>query len=105
MSASNEFTKQFTSVPRPDSKQIAGIVRVVPWGWDIRNATFEHYFMCRVSFPKPTGIALCRVGRSQRLSHLFFRFHPPAQFLRTVLVNDYDLIFISVRHITSFSAS
>ena len=104
MSASNEFTKQFTSVPRPHSKQIAGIVRIKSWGWDIRDATFEHYLLCVVTLPEPAGIALCRVGRSHRLCYLFFAFHPPAHFLRSILVNDYELVFMGVRHMTSFSA-
>ena len=104
MSASNDCLKQFPSVPRSHSQQIAGIVRKVSWTRDIRDGTFEHYFLClvralgaeNVSFPKPKGIALCPVRRSHRLSHLFFAIHPPAQFLRSVLVNDCDLIFITV---------
>jgi hypothetical protein len=114
MSASNDCLKQFPSVPRPHSQQIAGIVRKVSWRRNVRNRTFQHYFLClvralgaeNVSFPKPIGIALCPVGPSHRLSHLFVAIHPPAQFLRSVLVNDCDLIFITVgvRHISLLSA-
>jgi hypothetical protein len=41
------------------------------------------------------------VDRSPRLSHLRFAIHPPAQFLSSVLVNNFDLIFITVvvRHV------
>jgi hypothetical protein len=116
MSASNDCLKLFPSVPRPHSHQITGIVRKVSWRRYIRNGTFHHYFyfLClvralrteKISFPKPIGIALCPVCRSHRLSHLFVAIHPPAQFLRSVLVNGYDLIFttVGVRHTFLLSA-
>ena len=34
--------------------------------------------------------------RSHRLSKLILAIHPPARFFGSVLVNDYDLIFIAV---------
>jgi hypothetical protein len=57
MPASNDFTKQLAPVSRPNSEQIAGIVRMVARGRNVRYATFEHYLGV-VSFPKPTGIVL-----------------------------------------------
>jgi hypothetical protein len=36
------------------------------------------------------------VDRSHRLSNLLFAIHPPAQFLSFVVVNNFDLIFITV---------
>ena len=56
-----------------------------------------------VSFPKPVSVALWPVDRSHRLSHLLFAIHPPAEFLSSVLVNNFELIFITVavRHVPS----
>jgi hypothetical protein len=46
---------------------------------------------------------LCPADRSHRLSKLLFGIHLPAQFLGSVLVNNSDLIFITVvvRHVSS----
>jgi hypothetical protein len=56
-----------------------------------------------VSFPKPVSVALWPVDCGHRLSHLRFAIHPPAQFLSSILVNNLDLIFITVavRHVLS----
>ncbi len=88
-----------------------GIVGAVSWRRDIRNGTFQYYYLFlieavgteNVSFPKPAGFALCPVDRSHRLSNLLFAIHPPAQFLSSVRVNNSDLIFIAVvvRHLFS----
>jgi hypothetical protein len=53
------------------------------------------------SFPKPVGVALRPLERSHRLSKLILAIHPPALFLGSVLVDNYDLIFITVvvRHL------
>jgi hypothetical protein len=39
--------------------------------------------------------------QSHRQSNLLFAIHPPAQFLSSVLVNNFELIFITVvvRHV------
>ena len=83
----------------------------VSWRRNIRNWTFQYYYLFliealgteNVPFPKPVGFAPCPVGRSHRLSKLFFAIHPAAQFLISVLVNNFDLIFITVvvRHLLS----
>jgi len=41
--------------------------------------------------------------RSHRRSNLLFAIHPPAEFLSSVLVNNFELIFIAVvvRHVPS----
>ena len=88
-----------------------GIVGAVSWSRDIRNGTFQYYYLFlieavgteNVSFPKPVGFTLCPVDRSHRLSKLRFAIHPPAQFLSSVRVNTSDLIFITVvvRHLFS----
>jgi hypothetical protein len=56
-----------------------------------------------VAFPKPVSFDLSSVDRSHCLSNLFFAIHPPAQFLSFVVVNNFDLIFITVvvRHVFS----
>jgi hypothetical protein len=86
--------------------QIIGIVWAVSWRRDIRNGTFYYYPVGteNVSFPKPVSFALCPVDLSHRLSKLIFAIHPPAQFLSSVLLNNSDLIFITmivVRHVFS----
>ena len=88
-----------------------GIVGAVSWRREIRNGTFHYDYLFlveavgteNVSFPKPVGFALCPVDRSHRLNKLLFAIHPPAQFLSSVLVNNSDLIFITVvvRHLFS----
>ena len=42
-------------------------------------------------------------GPQHRLNNLLLAIHPPAQFLNAVLVNNFDLIFITVvvRHVFS----
>ena len=111
MSASHDYLKRFVPVPRPHCHQILGIVGVVPWGREIRNGTF-HYdclFLVEtvgtnnVTFPQPVRLVLCPVDRSHRLNNLLFAIYPPAQFLSSVLVNNFDLIFITVvmRHLSS----
>ena len=111
MSAPNGSLKQFVPVPRPHCHQIMGIVGAVSWRRDIRNGTFQYYYLFlveavgteNVSFPKPVGFALCPVDPSHRLSKLLFAIHPPAQFLCSVRLNNSDLIFITVvvRHLFS----
>jgi len=87
-----------------------GIVRAAPWRRDIRDETFHYYLFPieavgteNVSFPEPVSSALCPADRSHRLSKLLFGIHLPAQFLGSVLVNNSDLIFITVvvRHVSS----
>ena len=41
------------------------------------------------------------MDRSHRLSNLLFAIHPPAQLISSVLVNNFDLVFIAVlvRHV------
>jgi len=46
--------------------------------------------------PEPSTFASRLVDRSHNLSNLLFAIHPPAQFLSSVLVNNFDLIFITV---------
>jgi hypothetical protein len=88
-----------------------GIVRTVSWRRDARDGTFHYYDLFlieavgteNVSFAKPVGFALCPVERSHRLSKLLSAIHPPAKFLSSVLVNNSELIFITVvvRHLFS----
>ena len=88
-----------------------GIVWDVSCRRDIRNGTFRYYLFLieavgteNFSFPKPVSLALCLVDLSRRLSKLLFAIHPPAEFLSSILVNNSDLIFISVivvRHVFS----
>ena len=54
--------------------------------------------------PKPEGFAWRPGERGHRLSELLFEIHPPAQFLSTVVVNNPDLIFVTVvvRHLFLF---
>jgi hypothetical protein len=111
MSAPKDCLKQFVPVPRPHCHQIMGIVGKESWRRDIRNWTFQYYYLFiveavgteNVSFPKPVGFAVCPVDRSHRLSNLLFAIHPTAQFLSSVGVNNSDLIFITVfvRHLFS----
>lgn len=110
MSAANDHCKHFVPVPRPHCQQIMGIVGAASWRRDIRNGTFDYCLFLieavgteSVSLPKPVSFALCAVDRSHGLSKLLFAIHPPAQFLSPVLVNDFDLIFITVvvRHLFS----
>jgi len=110
MSAPHDCRKHFVPVPRPHCQQIMGIVGAASWRRDIRNGTFHYYLFLieavgteSVSLPKPVGFALCPADRSHRLSKLLFAIHPPAQFLSPVLVNNFDLIFITVvvRHLFS----
>jgi hypothetical protein len=47
----------------PTANQVMGIVGAVSWRWDIRNGTFQYYYLFvigseNVSFPKPVGFAL-----------------------------------------------
>jgi hypothetical protein len=101
---------RFVPILRPHCHQITGIVRAASWRRGIiRNGTFHYDLLFLIhavgtendSFPKPVGVALCPVDRSHRLSKLLLAIHPPAQFLGSVLVDNYDLIFITVvvRHL------
>src|SRR5664280_3514257 len=104
-------SKHFVPVLRPHRHQIAGIVGAPPWRRGVRNRTFHYDRLLRIqavgtesdSFPKPVGFALCSVDRGHRLSKLLFAVHPPAQFVSSILVNNSDLIFITVivRHLFS----
>jgi hypothetical protein len=76
----------------------------------VRNGTFHHYLFPiqavgveNVSYQKPVSFALRPIDRSHRLSNLLRAIHQPAQFLGSVLVNNSDLIYITVvvRHIFS----
>jgi hypothetical protein len=108
-------SKQFVPVPRTYCHQIMGIVGAVSWSRNIRNGTFYYDVLFHieavgtenVSFPKPVSTAVCHVDRSHCLSNLLFAIHPLAQFLSSVLVNNSDLIFITVvvRHLFLPSAT
>ena len=111
MSASHDYLKRFVPVPRTHCHQILRIVGAVPWRREIRNGTFNYDYLFlvetvgtkNVSFPKPVSFSLCPVDRSHRLNKPLFAIHPSAQFLSSVLVNNSDLIFITVvvRHLFS----
>ena len=83
----------------------------VSWRRDTCNGTFQYddLFLIdavgteNVSFPKPVRLAWPLVDHSDRLSQLLLYPHPPAQFVGSVLVNNSDLIFITVvvRHLFS----
>src|ERR1035437_4262407 len=104
MSAPHGSLGKFVPVPRPHCHQITGIVGAVSWSRSIRNGTFHYYLLFLIeavgtenhSFPKPVNLALCPLDRSHRLSKPLFAIHPPAQFLSSVLVNNSDLILITV---------
>src|SRR5450755_2232808 len=100
--APNDCLKLIVPIPRPHCQQITGVVGAVSWRRDIRNGTFHYYLFLieavgteNVSIQKPS-FALCPVDRSHRLSKLLFAIHPLAQFLSSILVNNFDLIFITV---------
>src|SRR6266404_6295528 len=97
-------------VHRPHCQQIPGVVWAASWRRDIRKGIFHDSLFPiqavgteNVSFPKPVSFASWPVERSHGLSNLLFAIHPPAQFLSSVLVNNFDLIFITVvvRHMFS----
>jgi hypothetical protein len=80
-----------------------GIIGAVSWRRDIRNGTFHYYLFPiqavgaeNVSYQKPVSFALWPVDRSHRLSNLLRAIHQRAQFLSSVLVNNSDLIYITV---------
>ncbi len=92
----------------PHCHQITGVVWDASLRRDIRKGIFQDSLFPiqavgtdHVPFPKPVSAALWPVDRSHRLSHPRFAIHPPAQFLRSVLVNNFDLIVITVvvRHV------
>ena len=109
MSASHGYRWRFVPVLRPHCHQITGIVGAASWRRGIRNGTFHYDLLFLIeavgtendSFPKQVGVALCPVDRSHRLSKLLLAIHPLGQFLNSVLVNNSDLIFITmvVRHL------
>jgi hypothetical protein len=86
-----------------------GIVGAVSGSRNIRDGTFYDDVLFRfdavgtenVSFPKPADSASCHVDCSHCLSNLHYAIHPRAHFLSSVLVNNSDLIFITVfvRHL------
>ncbi len=101
---------QSVPVHRPHCEQITGVVWAESWRRDIRNGIFRDSLFPiwavgteNVSFPKPVSFASWPVDRSHRLSNLLLAIHPLAQFLSSVLVNNIDLIFITVavRHMFS----
>jgi hypothetical protein len=85
-----------------------GIIWAVSWRRDICNGTF-HYDLFpvqafgteNVSYQKPVSFALWPVDRIHRMSNLLGAIHQPAQLLSSILVDNSDLIFITVvvRHI------
>jgi hypothetical protein len=94
----------------PYSQQITGVVWAASWRRVIRKGIFHDspfsnwaFGTGSVSFPKPASIAMGPVDRSHRLGYLRFAIHPPAQFHRSVVVNNFDLIFntMVVRHMLS----
>jgi hypothetical protein len=98
------------SVPvlQPHCQQIIGVMRAASWGRHIRKGTFHDSLFPiqaveteNVACPKPESFAWWTVDRSHRLSNLLFAIHPPAQLLSSVLVNSFDLVFITVvvRHV------
>jgi len=109
MSASHGYRWRFVPVLRPHCHQITGIVGAASWRRGIRNGTFHYDLLFLIeavgtendSFPKPVDFALCPVDRSHRLSKLLLAIHPLGQFLNSALVNNSDLIFITmvVRHL------
>jgi hypothetical protein len=94
----------------PHCPQITRVVWAASWRWVIRKGIFQDsLFPIRavgtenVSYAKPVSVALWPAGRSHRLNNLLFAIHPPAKFLSSVLLNNFDLIFITVvvRHVFS----
>ncbi len=97
-------------VPPPHGEQILGVVGAASGRRDTRQGTFpdalvplEAVGTANASCPKPVRGAVRPVDGSQRWSHLLFALHPPAQVLRSVLVNNSDLVFtpVVVRHVCS----
>src|ERR1039458_9607695 len=96
-------SSKIVPVPRPHCQQIPGVAGAVSWRGDLRNGTFHYCLFLieavateNVSIQKPVSFSLCPVDRSHRLSNLLFAIHPLAQCLSSVLVNNFDLIFITV---------
>src|SRR5713101_2122502 len=108
----HDYLKQLAPVPGPHCQEVTGVVWAESSRRDVRKGIFQDSLFPiqavgtdNVSFPKPVSVALWPVDRSHRLSHLLFAIHPSAQFLNSVLVNNFDLIFITVvvRHVFSSS--
>jgi len=80
----------------------------VSWGRHTRKGTFHDYLFPiqavgteNVACQKPESCAWRTVDRIHRLSNLLLVIHPPTQLLSSVLVNDFDLVLITVvvRHV------
>jgi hypothetical protein len=66
----------------PTANQIMGIVGAVSRRWDIRNGTFQYYYLFLIEAVGterfvPEATSLVPVDRSHRLSKLLFAIHPP----------------------------
>ncbi len=93
--------------PRPH--QIIGVMWAASWGRYIRKGTFhdDSLFAIQavgtenVACQKPERFAWRAADRRHRLGNPLFALHPPAQLLSSVLVNNFDLVFITVvvRHV------
>ena len=110
----HDYLKQLqrAPVPGPHCHQITGVVWAESWRRDVRKGIFQDSLFPiyavgtdNVSFPKPESVALWPVDRSHRLNNLLLAIHPPAQFLNSVLVKNFDLIFITVVVLHVFSLS
>src|ERR1017187_5687036 len=109
MPAPHDAIQHFVPAPRPQSQQIIGIVGAVSRRRDIRDGSFHYDLLFRidavgtenVAHPKPVGFALCPMDRGHRLCKLLFAAHPPGEFLGSVLMRDFKLIFVNVvvRHL------
>src|SRR5579859_5766777 len=95
-------------VPEPHCPQITGVVWVESWRRDVTEGIFQDSLVPiwavgtdDVPFPKPVRPTLAPADRSHGVNHLLFAYQPPAHFLDSVLVNNGDLIFITVivRHV------
>src|ERR1017187_5604386 len=102
--APHDAIQHFVPAPRPQCQQVIGVVGAVSRGRDIRDGRFHYDLLFRidavgteyVSHPKPVGFALRLVDQTHRLSKLLFTAHPPGEFLGSVLVSNFDLIFVYV---------
>ena len=95
-------------VLRPYFHQITGVVWAASWRRDIRKGIFHDSLSLiyavgteNVSFQKPVSFGVWPGARSDCLGNLLRAVQPPAQFLGSVLVDNFDLIFttVVVRHV------
>jgi len=107
MSVPEDYLK-LVPVLRPYFHQITGVVWAASWRRDIRKGIFHDSLFPieavgteNVSFQKPVSFGLWPVARSDCLGDLLRAVQPPAQFLGSVRVDNFDLIFttVVVRHV------